>query len=88
MGRQRSEANDAGSEKAFTAPVTEGLVAVVAIGAPGIATLEGSFLAMKWREATALPYEVLVVCVRGVSASSLATVTAWSSSNRRSGLDP
>ncbi|MFS2102301.1 hypothetical protein ACCC97_25385 [Variovorax sp. Varisp85] len=62
VGRQRSDANDAGSEKAFAAPVTEGLVAVVAIGVPGIATPEGSFLAMKWRDALALPYEVLVVC--------------------------
>lgn len=61
-GRRRHEADDAASEKAAAAPVTEGLVAVVADRIPGIATPEGSFLAMDWKEALALPYEVLVVC--------------------------
>lgn len=61
-GRRRSDAHDAASEKAFAAPVTEGLVAVVPDRIPGIACPMGSFLAMGWREALALPYEVLVVC--------------------------
>lgn len=61
-GRRRSEADDAASEKASAAPVTEGLVAVVAINVPGIASPLGSFLVMSWSEALMLPYEVLVVC--------------------------
>ncbi|MBS0455375.1 MAG: hypothetical protein JSS14_29095 [Proteobacteria bacterium] len=61
-GRRRFEADDAASEKASAAPVTEGLVAVLADRIPGIATPEGSFLAMDWQAALALPYEVLVVC--------------------------
>lgn len=61
-GQLRSEASDAASEKAFAAPVTEGLVAVVAIDVPGISCPQGSFLAMPWSTALALPYEVLVVC--------------------------
>lgn len=61
-GRLRSEADDAASEKASAAPVTEGLVAVVADRIPGIAIPEGSFLAMDWKDALALPYQVLVVC--------------------------
>lgn len=62
VGRRRSDADDAASEKASAAPVTEGLVAAVAIGIPGTSSPLGSFLAMQWREALALPYEVLVVC--------------------------
>jgi hypothetical protein len=62
LGRRRSDAHDAESEKASAAPVTEGLVAVVAIGVPGVASPSGSFLAMEWQQALALPYEVLVVC--------------------------
>jgi hypothetical protein len=46
----------------FAAPVTEGLVAVVSIGIPGISSPPGSFLVMPWHKALALPYEVLVVC--------------------------
>lgn len=61
-GQSRSSARDAASEKAFAAPVTEGLVAVVAIDLPDIACPQGSFLVMPWSSALALPYEVLMVC--------------------------
>ncbi|OUM00771.1 hypothetical protein A8M77_19695 [Variovorax sp. JS1663] len=61
-GRRRSEADDAASEKAAAAPVTEGLVAVVALGIEGVKTPRGSFLAMCWREALAMSFEVLLVC--------------------------
>ena len=61
-GQSRSSARDAASEKAFAAPVTEGLVAVVAIDLPDIVCPQGSFLVMPWSSALALPYEVLMVC--------------------------
>lgn len=60
--RRRSEADDAASEKAAAARVTDGLVAVVAQGLKGVVVPKGSFLAMDWRAAQALPYEVLLVC--------------------------
>ncbi|MDM0109897.1 hypothetical protein QTH97_33645 [Variovorax sp. J22R24] len=61
-GRRRSDAHDAASEKYSAAPVSEGLVAVVVMRVPGIATPKGSFLAMEWEDALALPYQVMVVC--------------------------
>lgn len=63
-GGARADASDAASEKAGADLVTEGLVAVVPMGLPqqrGHAPV-GSFLAMRWDAALALPYEVLVVC--------------------------
>ncbi|MEC5214197.1 hypothetical protein RCH06_002759 [Polaromonas sp. CG_9.5] len=59
----RSQAPDGGSEKTGALPVTHGRVAVVAVGlAPALVTPPGSFLAMHWQDALALPYEVLLVC--------------------------
>ncbi|SDC46048.1 hypothetical protein SAMN05444679_103126 [Variovorax sp. CF079] len=61
-GGARADARDAASEKLSAAAVTDGLVAVVPLGLPGISNPPGSFLAMHWQDALALPYEVLVVC--------------------------
>lgn len=59
----RSQAPRGGSEKTGALAVTHGMVAVVAVGlAPTLVTPAGSFLAMKWDAAAALPYEVLLVC--------------------------
>lgn len=63
-GGARADAPDASSEKVGSAPVTQDLVAVVPFGlAPQLGHAPpGSFLAMHWAAALALPYEVLVVC--------------------------
>lgn len=63
-GGARADAFDAASEKANAAPVTKGLVAVVPMGLPPetVHAPAGSFLALHWSEAMALPYQVLVVC--------------------------
>lgn len=59
----RSQSPRGGSEKTGALPVTHGLVAVVAIGmVHALATPPGSFVAMKWTEALALPYQALLVC--------------------------
>ena len=59
----RSEAPEGGSEKTGALPVMQGQVAVVAVGmSPALVTPENRFLAMHWRDALALPYEVLLVC--------------------------
>ena len=59
----RSQAPSGGSEKTGALPVSQGWVAVAAIGlAPALATPAGSFAAMDWQAALALPYSVLLVC--------------------------
>jgi hypothetical protein len=58
----RASTQDASSEKHGTAPVTLDLVAVVPLGLATVQAPPGAFLAMKWQQAIALPYEVLLIC--------------------------
>lgn len=58
----RSEAPPGGSEKTGAVPVTQGRVAVVAVGLPALPAPPGRFMAMDWHDALALPYEALLVC--------------------------
>jgi hypothetical protein len=58
----RASTQDASSEKHGTAPVTQDLVAVVPMGLDTARVPQGAFLSMKWQQALALPYEVLLVC--------------------------
>lgn len=58
----RSQAPRGGSEKTGAQRVTHGLVAVVPVGmGDALAAAPGSFIAMQWTAALALPYEALLV---------------------------
>lgn len=58
----RSQAPRGGSEKTGALPVMHGLVAVVPVGmGHTLAVPTGSFVAMHWTDALALPYEALLV---------------------------
>lgn len=58
----RSQAPRGGSEKTGARRVTHGLVAVVPVGmGDALAATPGSFIAMPWTAALALPYEALLV---------------------------
>lgn len=58
----RSQVQPGESEKWGSLRVSEGLVAVVPLGMPGVQIPTGSMLCMDVRQALALPYEVLVFC--------------------------
>lgn len=58
----RSEVQAGDSEKWNARPVSEGLVAVVGIGLPGLQLTPGNLLVMPLEQALALPYEVLLFC--------------------------
>lgn len=61
----RSSAQGAASEKLNAAPVAQELVAAVLLNFPTPAPAmhpQGCFLAMPWRQASDVPYEVLLVC--------------------------
>ena len=59
---QRSQVQPGESEKWGALRVSDGLVAVVPVGLPGVQIPMGSMLCMDVRQALALPYEVLVFC--------------------------
>ena len=58
----RSQVQPGESEKWGALRVSDGLVAVVPVGLPGVQIPMGSMLCMDVRQALALPYEVLVFC--------------------------
>lgn len=58
----RSEAPAGPSEKTGSLPVLNDIVAVVPIGMTGVSAPARGLLAMQWRDALALPYDVLLVC--------------------------
>lgn len=61
-GQPRSAAAGSGSEKDRAKPVQEDLVAVVPMNIPGeLQAPPGGFLALPWRHALQLPYDVLLV---------------------------
>lgn len=58
----RSQVQPGESEKWGSLRVSEGLVAVVPLGLPGVQIPTGTMLCMDVRQALALPFEVLVFC--------------------------
>lgn len=58
----RSEAPAGQSEKSGSLPVLNDIVAIVPLGMTELQAPANGLLAMPWRDALALPYEVLLVC--------------------------